>query len=80
MRGVHRGMTRWVANAGTALWTPYRLLDWSANALVGLYFAVQPDAPGNQDVEDGCLWALHPPRFNREMTKSDRLAFTGRSV
>jgi len=38
---------------------PTRLLDWSENALVALYFAVSSDA-----AEDGELWALLPWELN----------------
>jgi hypothetical protein len=41
---------------------PTRLLDWSENPLVGLYFAVANER--HHDV-DGCLWALDPKSLNR---------------
>jgi hypothetical protein len=40
---------------------PTRLLDWTENALVALYFAVSGD-PG----EDGELWAMLPWALNRQ--------------
>ena len=42
---------------------PTRLLDWSENALVGLYFAVsQAEATGFQS--DAALWILDPVAWN----------------
>jgi hypothetical protein len=38
---------------------PTRLLDWTKNALVGLYFAINKDPS-----EDGELWALFPEALN----------------
>lgn len=47
---------------------PTRLIDWSENLLVGLYFASQPD-----DGTDGALFALDPFKLNRQtsLTKSE---------
>lgn len=39
---------------------PTRLLDWSKNILVALYFAVN-----NHVEEDGELWAMHPEELNQ---------------
>ena len=39
---------------------PTRLLDWTENALVALYFAVENFLDG----EDGELWAMYPHRLN----------------
>lgn len=41
--------------------TPTRLLDWTENALVALYFTVT-EGPG----EDGELWAMFPLPLNKE--------------
>lgn len=40
---------------------PTRLLDWSENPLVGLYFAVNEN-----NRKDGCLWCLFPENLNQE--------------
>lgn len=42
--------------------TPTRLLDWTENALVALYFAVKNFSEG----EDGELWAIHPSSLNEK--------------
>lgn len=47
---------------------PTRLLDWSENPLVGLYFAVEVDAAPDSDSQgtDGRLWSLQPEQLNQE--------------
>lgn len=41
---------------------PTRLLDWSENPLVGLYFAVSPNEGAAE--MDAALWALRPSMLN----------------
>jgi len=40
---------------------PTRLLDWTENPLVGLYFAVNAESHAHTD---GCLWCLDPMGLN----------------
>jgi len=42
---------------------PTRLLDWTENPLVGLYFAVQ-NPPGRKR-DDAALWCLYPQELNK---------------
>jgi hypothetical protein len=44
---------------------PSRLLDWTENPLVGLYFAVRPGENDSKPDSDGVLWCLLPTRLNR---------------
>jgi hypothetical protein len=44
---------------------PSRLLDWTENPLVGLYFAVRPKENESMPVSDGVLWCLLPTHLNR---------------
>ena len=43
---------------------PSRLLDWTENPLVGLYFAVRPKENEPMTNSDGVLWCLLPTRLN----------------
>jgi FRG domain len=42
---------------------PTRLLDWTENPLVALYFAVE-----NESDKDGAVWALWPGKLNEHFT------------
>lgn len=44
---------------------PSRLLDWSENPFVGLYFSVCPRNSDQQSATDGVLWCLLPIRLNQ---------------
>ena len=44
---------------------PSRLLDWTENPVVGLYFAVRPKENESEPASDGVLWCLLPARLNR---------------
>jgi hypothetical protein len=48
---------------------PTRLLDWTENPLVALYFAVEDDHPDLKN-KDGALWVLFPLELNKHSTKS----------
>ena len=43
---------------------PSRLLDWTENPFVGLYFAVRPEIGDSVPASDGVLWCLLPTGLN----------------
>lgn len=45
---------------------PTRLLDWTENALAGLYFASVSMRGRDTSRTDGCVWCLDPVALNRE--------------
>jgi hypothetical protein len=44
---------------------PTRLLDWTENPLIGLYFAAETQADGASGPLDGALFELDPARLNK---------------
>jgi hypothetical protein len=46
---------------------PTRLLDWSENPLVGLYFSVESDFGQDGERTDGRLWILRPTELNEKV-------------
>ena len=49
--------------------SPSRLLDWSENPLVALYFAVCPRENSRKNDDDGVLWSLLPTQLNHMALK-----------
>jgi hypothetical protein len=50
---------------------PTRLLDWTENALVALYFALQPPGPRP------CVWLLEPARLNKITIRDQHVVAPG---
>jgi hypothetical protein len=46
---------------------PTRLLDWSENALVGLWFALQPSPCTSPDEVSAAVWVFDPVSWNRKV-------------
>jgi hypothetical protein len=51
---------------------PTRLLDWTENPLVALYFAVL----SQEEARDGCIWALWPRKLNADNSDRHRSALS----
>jgi hypothetical protein len=51
---------------------PTRLLDWTANALAALWFAVSKDPP--DDEESGVVWVVESPNV-KKLTANDRIFY-----
>ncbi len=59
---------------------PTRLLDWTSNALVALYFSVWKENEGETDTKaDAAVWVIDPWRWNRAHVK-DLLWASGRRL
>jgi len=71
MLGVIRPETDWeLMSIAQHQGMPTRLLDWTANALAGLWFAVSNDPP--DDESHGVVWALEvDPANEKTPTRSD---------
>jgi hypothetical protein len=67
----HGDVVGWLMLARRAA-LPTRLLDWTRNPLVALYFAALPD-PAQPDA-DGCVWAVDPGVMNLRLTGRRALA------
>lgn len=47
---------------------PARILDWSRDALTGLFFATNPEDPGLTQGVDAAVWLLNPVKLNESFS------------